>query len=291
MFKRILNTYLIVFAVFFLCYSFLNWLLTTKTRLLKIDEDYSDFWVPIIIIYIPVYFILWPLLKNSSFKSNIKEGLVWAVFPFSIGIPTAFSQQFFKDISYQVINIDRPDEIGLHSNERFFKIKTYYVSSNDFSLYKERHVSGVRSKSLKVNNYYIATMYSDTVNQAFKVAYGVKYTASLNYGLLVRDEAKQKTREFNIESANEFSNYDFYNITFFERQMNSEDEVNFHAAWRNNNILKDSNDPIVLVPKNESFVKMLSRGRKVTIFSIIISLTLTIGLLYIFNHYRMKPNS
>jgi len=290
MLKRIIKTYLTLFAVFFTGYSFLNWLLTTKTGLIKIDKDYSNFWIPFIIIYIPTFFILRPLIKKSFFRLKTKDGLLWALLPFSISIPTAFSQQYFKDISYQVISINNPDETLLHPNERFFKIKTYHVNRSDFSLFKERHVSGAKSKSLKVNNYYVAPMYSDTANHTFKVAYGVKYATSLNYGLLFRDEAPQKTQEFNIKSEKEFSNYDFYNAIFFERQIDSEDEVNFNAAWRQNSILNESNNPIVLVPKNESFGRLQSRGRNMTVFSILISLSITIGLLYIFNHFRTKPS-
>lgn len=290
MLKRIIKTYLTLFAVFFIGYSFLNWLLTTKTGLIKIDKDYSNFWIPFIIVYIPTFFILRPLIKKSSFRTTVKDGLLWASMPFSISIPTAFSQQYFKDISYQVISINNPDEILLHPNERFFKIKTYHVNRSDFSLFKERHVSGAKNKSLKVNNYYIAPLYSDTSNQLFRVAYGIKYATSINYGLLFRNEAPQKTEEFNIKSKNEFSNYAFYNTAFFERQMDSEDEVNFNLAWRQNNKLMESNNPIILVPKNESFGSLLSRGRNMTFFSIIISLTIILGLLFVFNHFRMKPN-
>jgi hypothetical protein len=290
MFKRIIKTYLTLFSVFFIGYSFQNWLLTTKTGLIKIDKDYSNFWIPFIIVYIPTFFILRPLIKKSSFRPKTKDGLLWALLPFSISIPTAFSQQYFKDISYQVVSINNPDETLLHPNERFFKVKTYHVNRSDFSLFKERHVSGVKGKSLKVNNYYIAPLYSDTSNQVFKVAYGVKYATSINYGLLFRDEAPQKTEEFNIKSDKEFSNYDFYNSTLFERLMDSEDEVNFNAAWRQNNKLMESNNPIILVPKNESFGSLLSSGRNMTILSILISLTITIGLLFVFNHYRTKPS-
>lgn len=290
MFKKIIKTYLTLFAVFFIGYSFLNWLLTTKTGLIKVDKDYSNFWVPFTIIYIPTFFILRPLIKKSSFRPKTKDGLLWVLLPFSISIPIAFSQQYFKDISYQVISISNPDETLLHTNERFFKIKKYYVNRSDFSLFKERHVSGGKSKSLKVNNYYVAPLYSDSSKNVFKVAYGIKYATSINYGLLFRDEAPQKTEEFNIKSEKEFADFDFYNTTFFERQMDSEDEVNFNSAWRQNAKLMASNTPIILVPKNESFGSLLSRGRNMTIFSILISLTITIGLLFIFNHYQAKPS-
>lgn len=131
-------------------------------------------------------------------------------------------------------------------------------------------------------------MYSDNKNQSFKVAYGVRYATSLNYGLLFRDEAPKKTQEFNIKSENEFSIYDFNNATFFERQIDSEDEINFNIAWRQNSILSENNNPITLVPNNESFKQLLNRGRNLTVFSLLISLTLTLGLLYIFNHFGIK---
>lgn len=276
--------------VFFIGYSFLNRFLTTKSGLIKIDNDYSNFWIPILIIYIPTFFILRPAIKKSGFSTNIQDGLLWALLPFSISIPTAFSQQYIKDITYQVIEVDSPDKILSYPKERFFKIKSYYVNRNDFTVFKERHVSGGRSKSLKVNNYYIAPMYSDSVNKFSKIAYGIIYSTSLNHGLLFRDEQPDKIRKFNAESEHKFSTFDFNSVIFFEKQLDSEDEKNFAASWQNNSFLSKLETPTVLVGKNETFSDLLRKGRKMTLYSIFISLTITICLLMIFNHYKKEPS-
>jgi rhomboid protease GluP len=234
MFKRIIKPYLATFIVLFIGYSFLNWLLTTKTGLIKIDKDYLNFFIPFIITYIPIVFILRPIVNRFPLRSKIKDALLWVLLPFSISIPTIISQRYFKDISYQLVTINNPEEALLHPNERFFKIKTYHVNRGDFSLFKERHVSGIKGKTLKANNYYIAPLYSDSLNQKFKVAYGIKYATSINYGMLFRDKAPRKTKEFDIESEEDFSAHDFYNVAFFELQMDSEDNFNSYQLDSNN---------------------------------------------------------
>jgi rhomboid protease GluP len=286
MFKSIIRTYLTLFAVYYIGYSFLNWLLTIKTSIVRIDEGYSNFWIPFSLIYIPAYFILRPKINQSNFKNNIKNGLIWGIFPFSIAIPTAFSQPYFKDVSYNVIDINTPAETHLHPNERFFKVKTFYINRNDFKLFKERHVSGGRSKSLKVNNYYIAPIYSDEKRHPTNVAYGIKFSTSLNHGLLFRKQEPKKIWEFNIHAASEFTFYDLDSVTYFSKQIDSKDAYNFAEAWRENKLLDNTHTPVVLVPSKEPFSKLLQRGKNLTIYFVLISLTVAIGLLLIFDFYR-----
>ncbi len=283
MLKSILKTYLILFAVYYIGYSFLNWFLTIKTGIVKIDEDYSNFWIPFSLIFILAYLILRPNINQSNFKTNIKNGLIWGLFPFSIAIPTAFSQPYFKNASFEVISINTPNEIHSYPNERYFKIRTFYINRNNFILFKERHVSGMRSKSLKVNNYYIAPIYSNENLQPTDVACGIKFSTSLNHGLLFRKQEPKKIWEFNIHAASEFSFYHFDSITYFSKQIDSKDAYNFAKAWKQNKHLASSQTPVVLVPSKEPFSSLIQRNKILAIYSLIISLTVAIGLLYFFN--------
>lgn len=250
------------------------------------DEDYSNFWIPFTIIYIPVFFVMRPLIKSWGISPRSQDGMLWVLVPFSIGIPTAFSQQFIKYTNHEVISINNPKEVHLYPKEQFFKIKSFYVNRNDFTLYKERHVSGGRSKSLKVNNYYIAPMYSDDERQSTGIAYGIRFSTSLNHGLLFRKDQPKKLGEFNIKSASEFTFYHLDSVQYFEKQIDSEEANNFAKAWSQNNLLDPKAKPIVLVGTNETFKKHLERGRNMSIYSILISLTVAICLLWIIEYYR-----
>lgn len=286
MFKKILKTYLTLFVLFYVGYSFLNWLLTTKTGLIKIDKSYSNFWVPFTIIYIPVFFLLRPLVKKSELKPKTQDGLLWVIFPFTISIPTAFSQDFFKDSSFRIINVKNTEDVLLYPRERFYKIEEFQIKNDGFTLFKERHVSGGRSKSLEVNNYYIAPMYGSNRDTISKVAYGLIYSVSLNHGLLYRDEQPKKIEEFNTKTAEEFSNHNLYQVTFFEKQMDTEQAEHFALAWKQNNMLDQNTEPIVLVPKEETLQQLLKRERGIAVYSVVICVTVAIGLLYIFEYFR-----
>lgn len=286
MFKKIIKTYLTLFVLFYVGYSLLNWILTTKTGLIRIDKSYSNFWVPFTIIYIPVFFILRPLVKKSGFKSKTQDGLLWALFPFTISIPTAFSQDYFKDSSYGIVHIKYPEDVLSLPRERFFTIEKFRVRNDRFTLFKERHVSGGRSKSLKVNNYYIAPMFGSNTDTISQIAYGLRFSTSINHGLLFRDEQPEKIEAFNTKTSEEFSNYDLYKVIFFEKQMDSEDAEHFATAWKQNNLLDQNAEPVVLVGKNETLQQLLKRERDMTIYSVVICLTVAIGLLYIFEYFR-----
>jgi hypothetical protein len=286
MFKKIIKAYLILFVIFYIGYSLLNWFLTTKSGLFKIDNSYSNFWIPFIIIYIPVFFVLRPLVIKSGFKSKTQDGLLWVLFPFTISIPTAFSQDFFKDSSYGIIHLKYPEDVLEYPRERFFTIEEFQVKNDGFTLFKERHISGGRSKSLKVNNYYIAPMFGSNNDSISRVAYGLKFSTSLNHGLLFRDKQPEKIEAFNAKTAEEFSNYDLYKVTFFEKQMLSEDAEHFAVAWSGNNLLDSETEPVVLVGKKETLQQLLERKRNMTIYSVIICLTVAVGLLYIFEYFR-----
>jgi hypothetical protein len=150
-------------------------------------------------------------------------------------------------------------------------------------------VSGRRSKSLKVNNYYIAPLYLDEKRQSTKIAYGIKFSTSLNNGLFFREVQSKKIWEFNIKSGSEFTYYDLDSVTYFEKQMDSEDANNFAKAWRQNNLLDNLQTPSILVPSKESFGILISKGRNMTIYSLLISLTITIILLLVFDSYKKQP--
>lgn len=290
MFHKILKTYLTLFILFYAGYTFLNWLLTTKTGLIKIEDSYTNFWIPFALVYILVFLLLRPVVNKSGFKAKTKDGLLWAAFPFSLWIPVAFSQQYYKDLSYGLISISSPKEVGLYPTERFFKIKDFYVNRNDFTLFKERHVSGAKSKSLEVNNYYIAPLYCDEERQATDVAYGIKFSTSLNHGLLYRDEQPRRIWEFNIKSASEFTFYDLDSVTYFEKQVDSEDANNFADAWEQNALLNQYVTPVVLVAKTETLQQSLKRGRNMAVYSALICLTVGIGLLLMHEYFRKQHN-
>ena len=286
MIKKIIKTYLLLFLVFFVAYSFINWLLTTKTGLLKIDTKYSSFWLPFIIVCIPVFFLLRPLVKSSGFNSKFHFGLSWVLLPFSISIPTAISQQYFRDASYPVINVNTPEDVLAYPKQRFFHIGKFHIDHAFFTLYKERHVSGIRSKTLKVNNYFIAPLPSDNVSGPCKIAYGIKFSESLNHGYLFRKNQPQKIDEFNKKSEERFLKLDLYDVSFFEKQMNSEEAQQFAKAWQKNDLLVKDTDPIVLVNKIETYQQLLKRERTTTIYSTLISITIMLFILFIFNFYR-----
>ena len=126
-FFKLIKTYILVFVLTFLGYTFLNWYLTIKTQLLEINEKYVNYWIPIGICYLLTFFIFNPLVKDAKLKEKATRVSLWLIIPFSIGIPLALSQIYFKDKSYSIISVDKPNDILNYKNERFFKINDWPI--------------------------------------------------------------------------------------------------------------------------------------------------------------------
>lgn len=286
---KVIKTYIIFFVVFFIGYSFLNWLLTAKTNLLKIDGLYSNLWIPLVLVYGLSYFILLPVVKQLGLRSVAKITMMWAILPLSIIFPTTFSQPYFADSTYQVIAVKNPEETLRYPEERFFAIKNYQVNANDFILYKKRSASSGKSPKLTVKNYYIAPIYTDTIQQLFKVAYGILYSTSFDNVRSYTDDNTQDIQAFNTQSSTSFAALNLHSPLFFKKQINSKDAVDFEAAWLQNQLLDAKATPVVLVGQYISYQQLIAKGKINAIYSIIACLIIALVLLLLFNYFKKKP--
>ncbi|MBL7724223.1 MAG: hypothetical protein JNK27_08730 [Chitinophagaceae bacterium] len=289
MFKALLKKYLTVFILTFVTYTFLNWFLSTRFDT-GINENYLNFWIPALVCAVITYIYLRPLVKELNYTEKGADFLLWFIIPFSMWTPIAFSQGYFKDISYGVVTIDRPSDVFKHPSERFFKIKAFTVEPDDYFIIREKHTSGKNGTTLNVSNYYIVPMHDDTIaknsDTVTTIGYGVCFTTSMHNGFFSKKEQEPKIEDFNEKSAKEYDDYDFYNADYFEKISNTDEATYFTEAADRNSSFDHSRKPTIFVRKSGTISDLYENGKKMFIYSILISLGIGLVSMFLVNLFN-----
>lgn len=289
MFKALLKKYLIVFILTFISYTFVNWFLSTHFEL-GINENYLDFWIPALVCAVLTYIYLRPLVKELNYTEKGADFLLWFILPFSMWTPIAFSQEYFKDISYGVVSIDKPSEVFEHPSERFFKIKNFTIAPDNYFIIREKHTSGRNGTTLNVSNFYIVPMYDDTIamnsDTLTSIGYGVRFSTSMHNGFFDKKEQEPKIQEFNKTSAKEYEQYNFYHADYFEKISNTDDATYFTEAAERNRNFDHNRKPTILVSKNGTIADLYENGKNMFIYSTIISLGIGLTVLFLVNMFN-----
>lgn len=289
MIKKLLKKYLTVFVLTFVSYTLVNWFLSTHFDL-RIKENYLNFWIPALVCAVLTYIFLRPLVNDLNYTEKGADFLLWFILPFSMWTPIAFSQGYFKDISYGVVTIEKPSEVFKHPSERFFKIKSFSVEPDNYFIIRERHTSGKRGTTLNVSNYYIVPMYDETTankeDRKTFIGYGVRFTTSIHNGFFSKEEHEPKIKEFNEKSAKDYEEYDFYNADYFEKISNTDDATYFTEAAEHNPNFDHNRKPTILVSKNGTIGDLYENGKSMFIYSTLISLIIGLTALFFVNMFN-----
>jgi hypothetical protein len=270
-------------------YTCVNWFVSTHFDT-GINDDYTNFWIPALICAVLTYIYLRPLVKEQHYTEKGADFLLWFILPFTMWIPIAFSQDYFRDISYSVVTIDKPSDAFKYPSERFFKIKSFAVEPNNYFIIREKHTSGKNGTTLNVSNYYIVPMYDDTMktytDTGTSIGYGVKFQTSMHNGFFSKKEQEPKIEEFNEESAKEYEEYDFYEADYFEKISNTDDATYFTEAADRNRYFDHNHKPTIFVSKNGTIGDLYENGKNMFIYSTLISLGIGLLSMYLVNVFN-----
>jgi rhomboid protease GluP len=294
MFQILLKKYLFVFFTSFSGCIFINWLISTQVNL-KIDEDYLDLWFPILVCCFVTYFILRPIVKKMHYKERAADFLLWFIIPFTIYIPIAFSQKWFKNISFKMILIDKPSDLYHFPNERFFKIKSFAVMPEDYFVVKERHSSGKNGTTLDVSNYYITPVYDDTskeITEKFAtVGYGVKFYTSMHNGFFDKKINESFIKDFNQKSSDDYKKYEFYKVDYFEKIENNNDAEYFSESIQQHNNFDKSANCLIIVNRSGTLKGLFDKGKEMFLYSTLICLSIGLFALFLVNLFSDKKSN
>jgi len=294
MFKTLLKKYLLGFVLTFVGYTFLNWFFSTHFDL-SINDNYTNFGIPAVICIVLTYVVFRPIVNFLRYSEKASDFLLWFILPFTIWTPIAFSQGYFKDISYKIVKINKPGDLFNHLNERFFKIRKFDVAPEDYFLIRERHSSGKNGTTLNVSNYYIVPMYNDSseknMTSLTQIGYGVRFSTSMHNGFFDKEINDTLIKEFNVKSAKDFREYDFENVSYFEKIENNDDAKYFKEAIENNNNFDKTQQNLVIVNRKGRIEDLYERGKNMFLHSTLICLGIGLTTLLLINLFSDKKPS
>lgn len=116
---KIIILFSILYVAHFAIISIFFWVMNVKFGLMPnviVPQILS-----MIVAYIPTAIFLRPLVSKTNYAEKTKLVIVWALLPLMIGAGTAFSQNYFQDLSYRIVDVNSPDDVAnFFPRENFF---------------------------------------------------------------------------------------------------------------------------------------------------------------------------
>jgi len=261
--------YLIVSIATIFIYNLVRWYLEINLGIDFLKEDILDFWIPFGLPWIPILLFMRRKVQLLKVKGKNNNGYFYYYFAMAsaIAIPLIISQVYMEKNSFKIIEVASIDQIRKLENERFFKVKSFDVVPNLSQSYVSTRTTGKYNKSL---NFYI--FFATPFKGVQSVWYGVKYKDQIsNY------KSKEKKmafyNNFAAKTENDFPHYNYNNVTYFKKLVNSFEKDGFIGAIKMKQIDKDE-EPIILVPLTDDFDKNSNQMFFWTYISFIIGLLL-----------------
>jgi rhomboid protease GluP len=236
-FKILFIPFLIISTGFCATYTFLNWLLFIKFQLFSIKEIIVEFGIPFVLPLIPILFFFRPRLKilnlNKSDRGTYNDLYLFVLW-LSIAGPALIAQDYLKNSTGEISQIENVSQISKHKQSKYYKIKRLYLDKSTVGVHTSFEVSG------RYNNYFNMTLFvvipifdkkNNTSNLTCKYWLGVKYNNQISNRL--DEKEKQETYEqFLKESQDDFDRKDFKDFVYLERVGNSDTGDGYREALK-----------------------------------------------------------
>lgn len=241
---------------FCLVYTFLNWFLLIKLQLFSIKEIIVEFGIPALLPAIPVIFFFRRRLKILNLK-KAKRGTYNDFYLFvlwlSIAGPTLIAQDYLKNSTGKLSQIDYVSQISKQEQTKYYKIKRFYLDKSTVGSHTSFDVSG-RSNDLYMTLFVVVPIFdkkNDTTNSSCKYWLGIKYNDHISNR---RNEREKQIRyeQFLDASQFEFNRKDLSDFVYLERVGNSDIGDGYKAALKN--IKKyNTEGSVIFISNNKPF--------------------------------------
>ncbi len=287
-FPRFITTFIVVFVLFFCSYTFINWLLITKTQIIEVNSEFIAFIGPLLLCLPITYFVFRPVVKKLNWAPKVSSVALWFSIPFSITIPVVFSQSYFRDISFSIITVEYATDVVNYPHERFFRIKNFFVDTTRVYTIREKHTSGKNGTTLNVSNFMLAPLFDNKTDcgRPAVVDYGIRFGTEMSNSLMYRKDQPALIEKFNRQCIADYENYDFYTFDHFEKQQNSGDASCFNEAWSRNRAFDKSVHPTVLVKKTGTLAELYETDMNLMKYSTGICLFVVFCFFLIVNYVK-----
>lgn len=153
--KLIFIPFLIIAVGFIGLYSFLNWLFIIQWHLVNINEEVINVWLPLGLIWIPLFIWLRPRIKLLSLKeknSNLPS-LYFCISIIAIIAPTLIIQTYLITATGQLTKLQNIDQITTKPVTKYYSVEKHFIDKQHAMVYRRTEVSGRNSEYLTFHIY------------------------------------------------------------------------------------------------------------------------------------------
>ncbi len=245
--------FLIVSIGTILFYNVFRWVLDIKLGILPLKEDILNFWIPLTFPCIPILIWLRRRVRILNVRGKGDKGhfLYQLAMIFAMALPIIISQNYLEKGSFNLNEILSVSGIKELNREKYFKIKSYSVDHTLSRPYVTVRTSGRNNNRL---NYYLYLTWPFAKSNS--IWYGIEYEKHLSNR--ISDQRKDSEyRTFIKNAEKDFKNYNFQNVTYFERLGYSDDNDGFIEAIKEQDPSVKVKDQVILIPKKGNFENRL----------------------------------
>ena len=248
---KLIKTYLLILLSIVSGWTMTSWLFTSYTHWVVVHDYFLPIFLMIVICVLAPYYFLVPILNEMKVPLN-RISLVIIMSSFCIAFSTNTINKYFDDRSYSLTLVSSPSEIMKYPNEKFFKIRKYFVDQEKYHYKHESEIIGqysIRaSKGLRINENYVVPLFENE-NQTKQypiVFYGLSFSKTFSYYNFESDQILQKAILFREESKEKFLKHDFYKVDYFEKLEEAGFAKYFKLAWNQSRYFNLESKPVFL---------------------------------------------
>ncbi len=258
--------FLFVLVTLVVLYTLAHWFFVIQTRLITLDKNILQFWLPLILTVAIVLFWLRPKVGVLKFvsKSNYNDphfGFLMAA-TIVLSVPVIIAQQYMTTATGRLTHLNHISGIAAAENSKYYTVDDLEIDTTNWGLSLRTKLMGRMGNRLELSLYFAMPL-SDSCLSAnpttSMVWLGLKYRKEVSR--LLSDSAQNVAYNKLVhQSYKDILQKDIRAIPLFERIGPCADLDGFKDAVLRSGIVEESGDPIILIPLDNPYESRTGRS-------------------------------
>lgn len=193
---KIIKFCLILFALFIPTYLLINSFLIVQ-KFIFFSENFRKFWLLFALTLLASELVMVPSIRATSYKKKAKRFL-GIIIPITLFMSSIAALEYFPNSNYKLISVYKPSEILNFPDQHFFKLKKYYASCKNYSLYKSKKYSHGRDPQVEEFLYFSTALFEDSTKSGGNnnIFIGVEYSKRISNSVFFNRDLQKIFDEF-----------------------------------------------------------------------------------------------
>ncbi len=239
-----------------IAYSFLNWLLILKLQLFELNEDVTQFGIPVVLSGIVTWFWLRPrldILRLDTKAGSHKNDLYCLVFWIMCLVPVIMTQMALPAATGKLVTINSLKDLPDFPNERYFVPQKVFFRKSAPGIHIDTRTTGKNDEELKLTVFVAIPAFNspeDSMATSPPAWLGIEFHKSIS-SELSETEKQAALDKFLVECNAEYDRKNPGDFAYLKKLPASDERDNFNKARDQQAYYQDNGT--VLIPVHEPF--------------------------------------